>query len=118
MAVLEVEFVFSCSCFVSDVLSAIQKSRKNYEIGGYVSGNNVAKYLKLFILRMKVLFLSAVTVILWTVCILIPKIVFTMIEGFIFECIMILITIGLKKCCQCYRISIKRLWKYYPRFIC
>ena len=23
-----------------------------------------------------------------------------------------------KKCYQCYRISIKRLWKYYPRFIC
>ena len=46
MAVLEVEFVFSCPCFVSDVLSAMQKSRMNYEIGGYVSGNNVAKHFE------------------------------------------------------------------------
>ena len=54
------------------------------------------KILKLFILRMKVLLLSAVTIIFWRVCVSIPKIVFTIIEGFIFECVMILITIGLK----------------------
>ena len=54
------------------------------------------KILKLFILRMKVLFLSAVTIIFWRVCVSLPKIILTIIEEFIFECIMILITVGLK----------------------
>ena len=96
MVVFEVEFVFSCPCFVSDVLPAIEKSTMNYEVGGYVTGNHVVKNLKLLILRMKVLFLSAATITFWRVCVSIPKIVFTIIEGFIFECIMILITTGLK----------------------
>ena len=34
MAVFETDFVFSCPCFVSKVLSAIERSTMNYEIGG------------------------------------------------------------------------------------
>ena len=52
MALFEVEFVFPCPCFVSDILSEIKKSTMNYEIGGYVSENLSLKILKLFILRM------------------------------------------------------------------
>ena len=43
MTVFEVEFEVSCPCFLSDVLSAIENSTMNYEIGGYVSGNHVVK---------------------------------------------------------------------------
>ena len=39
----EVDFVFSCPCFVSDVLSAIESSTMNYEIGGYISGNHAVQ---------------------------------------------------------------------------
>ena len=94
MAVFEVEFVFSCPCFVSDALSAIEKSTMNYEIGGYVSGNHVVKDFEVVYFKNE----SSVFIYchdhLWRVCVSIPKIVFTIIEGFIFKCIMILITIG------------------------
>ena len=43
MTVFEVEFEVSCPCFLSDVLSAIEKSTMNYEIVGYVSENHVVK---------------------------------------------------------------------------
>ena len=43
MAVFEVEFVFSCRCFDSDVLSAMGMSTINYEIGDYVSRDHVVK---------------------------------------------------------------------------
>ena len=45
MALFDVDFVFSCPCFVSDIQQALFKSTKNYEIAGIVSGKHVVKNL-------------------------------------------------------------------------
>ena len=43
MTIFDVDFVFSCTCFVSDVQHAIARSTKNYEIGAYVNSKHVVK---------------------------------------------------------------------------
>ena len=42
MAIFDVDLVFSCPCFVSDVQHAIVRSTKNYEIGAYFNCKHVA----------------------------------------------------------------------------
>ena len=43
MPIFDVDFIFSCRCFVSDVQHEIARSTKNYEIGAYVNGKYVFK---------------------------------------------------------------------------
>ena len=61
MAIFDVDFIFSCRCFFSDVQHAIARSTKNYEIGAYVNGKHIVTNENE---RMKNLFLSAVLIIL------------------------------------------------------
>ena len=83
MALFDVDFVFSCPCFVSDIQQALFKSTKNYEIAGIVLVESMLlKILALTILRKTFPFLSVITTIFWAVCCLIPKVVFTTIQGF------------------------------------
>ena len=43
MAIFDVDFVFSCPYFVSDVQHAVARSTKNYEIGAYAYVKHVVK---------------------------------------------------------------------------
>ena len=43
MAVFDVDFVFSCPYFVSDIQCAMEKSTMNYEIAAYIKGNHINK---------------------------------------------------------------------------
>ena len=43
MPIFDVDFVFSCPCFVPDVLNAIERSTKNFEIAAFVNKNHVTK---------------------------------------------------------------------------
>ena len=43
LAIFDVDFVFSCPCFVSDVQHAFARSTKSHEIGVYVNGKHVVK---------------------------------------------------------------------------
>ena len=114
----EVEFVFSCPCFVSDVLPAIEKSTMNYEIGGYVSGNHVVKNFEVaYFKNESSVFICCHDHLLESMrfdtknCLHYNRrIHFRMYHDFNYY--------WTKKCYQCYRISIKRPCKYYPRFIC
>ena len=46
MAVIDVDFVFSCSCFVSNIQCAMERSTKNFEIATHISSNHVIKNFK------------------------------------------------------------------------
>ena len=128
----EVDFVFSCPCFVSDVLSTIESSTMNYEIDGYISGNHAVEdfevvYFKnessIFICyddhfkNESSIFICYHDHLLESMQFDIKnclhynrRVHFRMRHDFNYY--------WTKKCCQCYRISIKKLWKCYPRFIC
>ena len=43
MALFAIDFVFSCPCFVSDVLNAIKISAKNNDVGVFGNRNHVVK---------------------------------------------------------------------------
>ena len=85
MALFDVDFVFYCPCFVSDVQHGIVRSTKTMKLVPMLMVNMSLRTLKLIILRMKSLFLSAVLMILWMVCVSMLKIVFTTPGGFCFE---------------------------------
>ena len=46
MAIFDVDFVFSCPCFVPSVLNAIERSTKNVEIGSFLARNYMVKNFK------------------------------------------------------------------------
>ena len=96
MAVFDVDFAFSCPCYVSDIQHALAKSTKNYEIEPVLVESMSSKILRLIILRMKRMFLFPVLIIFGTVCNIVPEIAFTTIEGVFFVCIMIIVVIRLK----------------------
>ena len=45
MAVFDVDsfFFFSCPCFLPDILNAIERSTKNFEIGAFMDRNHFVK---------------------------------------------------------------------------
>ena len=96
MAIFDVDFIFSCPCFVSDVQHAVVRSTKTMKLVPMLMVDMSLRTLNLIILRMKSLFLSAVLIIFWTVCISILKIVFTTPGGSFFECNTIILVIKLK----------------------
>ena len=96
MALFDVDFVFYCPCFVSDVQHGIVRSTKTMKLVPMLMVNMSLRTLKLIILRMKSLFLSAILIILWTVCVSILKIVFTIPGRTFFECNTIILAIKLK----------------------
>ena len=109
MAVFEVEFVFSCRCFDSDVLSAMGMSTINYEIGGYVSRDHVVKVFEaVYFKNESSVFICCYGHLLESMRFDIKnclhynrKVNFQMRHDFSYY--------WTKKCYQCYRISIKRL---------
>ena len=46
MAIFDVDFVFSCPCFASDVQHAVARFTKIYEIGVYDTDKHVVKNFK------------------------------------------------------------------------
>ena len=43
MAIFDIDFVFSCPFFIPDVLNAIERSTKKFEIAAFVNRNHVVK---------------------------------------------------------------------------
>ena len=118
MAIFDVDFVFSCPCFVSDVQHAIARSTKNYEISAYINGKHVVKNFETdYFKNEKFVFVCCFEYL---------------VDGMLFDtknCLhytrRVFFRMQLdntcyktKKCYQCYRISIKRLLKHYLRFFC
>ena len=90
MAIFDIDFVFSYPYFVPDVLNAIERSTKNFEIGAFGNRNHVLTSLEFISLKMKNQCLFAVLIICWTVCILAQKVVCIITEEYFFECFMII----------------------------
>ena len=94
MVLFDVDFVFSCSCFVPNIQCAIERSTKNYEIAAHISSNHVIENFEVDYFNN---------------------------EKSIFACCFDHLSrishdnsfYKTKKCYQCYRRSIKSLWKYY-----
>ena len=118
MVIFDVDFVFSCPYFVSNVRHAIVISTKNYEIGAYVNGKHVVKSFEIdYFKNEKSVFVCCFD---------------HLVDGMRFDgknCLHYSrrgffrmkhdnTCYKTKKCYQCYRIIIKRLLKYYPRLFC
>ena len=118
MAIFDVDFVFSCPCFVSDVQHAIARSTKNYEISAYINGKHVVKNFETdYFKNEKFVFVCCFEYL---------------VDGMLFDtknCLhytrRVFFRMQLdntcyktKKCYKCYIISIKRLLKHYLRFFC
>ena len=118
MAIFDVDFVFSCPCFVSDVQHAIARSTKNYEISAYINGKHVVKNFETdYFKNEKFVFVCCFEYLVDGMlfdtknCLHYTKRVF-------FRMQLDNTCYKTKKCYQCYRISIKRLLKHYLRFFC
>ena len=112
MPLFDVDFVFSCSCFVSEIQESLLRSRKNYVIAAYVGRMHVDHFKE-----KRTIFVCYFYHILEGMqfdtcnCLHFYKMAYFDMchDGSLYKN---------KKCFRCYKRSIKSLFKYYLRFIC
>ena len=118
MALFAIDFVFSCPCFVSDVLNAIKISAKNNDVGVFGNRNHVVKNFEVDNFEKdKFMFICCFDHLLDGMyfdtknCLHYYRQVFfqMQIENYFYKT---------KKCYSCHRRSIRSILKYYPRFFC
>ena len=116
IAIFDVDFVFSCPCFVSDVQHATARSTENYEIGAYVNGKHVVKNFEIdYFKNEKSVFVCCFDHLVGGMR-FDTKNCLHYTRRALFGMQLDNTCYKTKKCDQCYRKSIKRLLKYYQRF--
>ena len=112
MPLFDGDFVFSCSCFVSEIKEALLRSKKNYVITASVGRMHVDH------------FKEERTIFVCCFCHVLEGMQFDTCNCFhyykwaYFEMCHGGSLYKTKKCFRCYRRSIKSLFKYCLRFIC
>lgn len=118
MALFNVDFVFSCPCFVSNIQQALLKSTKNFEIVTCVSGTHIVKNFGIdYFKKDRTIFICCYDHLLDGMqydtqsCLHYNRRDFFRMcqDGSLYK---------IKKSFRFYRRSIRRLLKYYLRFIC
>ena len=115
MAIFDIDFVFSYPYFVPDVLNAIERSTKNFEIGAFGNRNHVLTSLEIHKFKNeKSMFICCFDHLLDSMhfgtksCLHYYRRVF-------FRMLHDNSPYKIKKCYRCYRRSIRSILKYYPR---
>ena len=112
MPLIDVDFVFSCSCFVSEIKETLLRSKKNYVIAACFGKMHV-DHFKEERTSFVCYFYHISEGMQFDTCKCLhfyKRVFFDMChDGSLYKN---------KKCFRCYRRSIKSLFKYYVRFIC